>query len=144
MADMRLSDDGLYYWDGSRWISTLSPDGRWRWNGSGWVPADAMDETDAVRRRGVVRGVGPIRIEHSLLDVRNHVADDQPVDPEIDRSEPRGIPTAGGGGLEHHDDDVRSPVGRSNFRGRVRRRRHHRGAGSMDVDVLCRPRAPGS
>src|SRR5260370_7602162 len=38
MADLRLSDDGLYYWDGSRWISTLSPDGRWRWNGSGWVP----------------------------------------------------------------------------------------------------------
>jgi len=42
MADMRLSDDGLYYWDGSRWISTLSPDGRWRWNGSGWVPVAAM------------------------------------------------------------------------------------------------------
>ncbi len=42
MADMRLSEDGLYYWDGSRWISTLSPDGRWRWNGSGWVPVAAM------------------------------------------------------------------------------------------------------
>src|SRR6266849_4690139 len=42
MANMRLSDDGLYYWDGSRWISTLSPDGRWRWNGSGWVPVAAM------------------------------------------------------------------------------------------------------
>src|SRR6266446_2509189 len=42
MADMRLSDDGLYCWDGSRWISTLSPDGRWRWNGSGWVPVAAM------------------------------------------------------------------------------------------------------
>ncbi len=42
MADMRLSDDGLHHWDGSRWISTLSPDGRWRWNGSGWVPVAAM------------------------------------------------------------------------------------------------------
>src|SRR5260370_6017760 len=41
MADIRLSDDGLYYWDGSRWISTLSPDGRWRWNGSAWVPVAA-------------------------------------------------------------------------------------------------------
>ncbi len=41
MADLRLSDDGLYYWDGSRWISTLSPDGRWRWNGSGWIPVAA-------------------------------------------------------------------------------------------------------
>ena len=42
MADLRLSDDGLYYWDGSRWISTLSPDGRWRWNGSSWVPVSGM------------------------------------------------------------------------------------------------------
>src|SRR5712691_6836890 len=41
MADMRLSDDGLYYWDGSRWISTLSPDGRWRWNGTAWGPVSA-------------------------------------------------------------------------------------------------------
>jgi hypothetical protein len=41
MADLRLSEDGLYYWDGSRWISTLSPDGRWRWNGSAWVPVAA-------------------------------------------------------------------------------------------------------
>lgn len=38
MAELRLSDDGLYYWDGSRWVSTLSPDGRWRWNGTAWVP----------------------------------------------------------------------------------------------------------
>jgi len=38
MAELRLSDDGLYYWDGRQWISTLSPDGRWRWNGSAWVP----------------------------------------------------------------------------------------------------------
>jgi hypothetical protein len=42
MADMRVSDDGLYYWDGSRWISTLSPDGRWKWNGSAWVPVTGM------------------------------------------------------------------------------------------------------
>ncbi len=42
MAELKLSDDGLYYWDGSRWISTLSPDGRWRWNGSAWVPLTGM------------------------------------------------------------------------------------------------------
>jgi hypothetical protein len=42
MADLRLSDDGLYYWDGSRWISTLSPDGRWKWNGSAWVPVTGI------------------------------------------------------------------------------------------------------
>jgi hypothetical protein len=35
----RLSPDGLYYWDGSAWISTLSPDGRHRWNGAAWVPS---------------------------------------------------------------------------------------------------------
>src|SRR2546427_819104 len=41
MAELRLSDDGLYYWDGRQWISTLSPDGHWRWNGSAWVPMTA-------------------------------------------------------------------------------------------------------
>jgi hypothetical protein len=33
----RVSPDGLYYWDGRQWLSTLSPDGRFRWNGSTWV-----------------------------------------------------------------------------------------------------------
>jgi len=42
VAELKLSDDGLYYWDGSRWVSTLSPDGRWRWNGSAWVPLTGM------------------------------------------------------------------------------------------------------
>ena len=36
---LRLSPDGMYYWDGQRWQSTLSPDGRYRWNGSEWQPA---------------------------------------------------------------------------------------------------------
>jgi hypothetical protein len=34
----RLSPDGMYYWDGQQWVSTLSHDGRTRWNGSAWVP----------------------------------------------------------------------------------------------------------
>lgn len=38
VADLKLSDDGLYYWDGLRWVSTLSADGRSRWTGSAWVP----------------------------------------------------------------------------------------------------------
>ena len=42
MADLKLSDDGLFYWDGRQWVSTLSPDGRFRWNGSAWVPVAAM------------------------------------------------------------------------------------------------------
>ncbi|MHB8610939.1 MAG: hypothetical protein ACYDAL_00730 [Candidatus Dormibacteraceae bacterium] len=33
----RLSPDGLYYWDGQQWVSTLSHDGRTRWNGTSWV-----------------------------------------------------------------------------------------------------------
>jgi len=33
----KLSADGLYYWDGSRWVTTLSPDGRSRWDGARWV-----------------------------------------------------------------------------------------------------------
>jgi len=39
---MRLSEDGLYYWDGRQWISTLSPDARSRWNGYAWVPVAPM------------------------------------------------------------------------------------------------------
>lgn len=39
MPEQRLSADGLYYWDGVQWVSTLSPDGRTRWNGTAWVPA---------------------------------------------------------------------------------------------------------
>lgn len=34
----RVSPDGMYYWDGQGWVSTLSPDGRHRWNGAAWVP----------------------------------------------------------------------------------------------------------
>jgi hypothetical protein len=42
VGDLRLSEDGLYYWDGRQWISTLSPDGRSRWNGYTWVPVASM------------------------------------------------------------------------------------------------------
>ena len=38
MSEQRLSADGLYYWDGKQWVTTLSPDGRSRWDGSRWVP----------------------------------------------------------------------------------------------------------
>jgi hypothetical protein len=37
-VSVRLSPDGMYYWDGQQWLSTLSHDGRSRWNGSAWVP----------------------------------------------------------------------------------------------------------
>ena len=33
----QLSPDGMFYWDGQHWLSTLSPDGRSRWNGTAWV-----------------------------------------------------------------------------------------------------------
>lgn len=35
---MKISPDGMYYWDGQQWLSTLSLDGRFRWNGDAWVP----------------------------------------------------------------------------------------------------------
>jgi hypothetical protein len=38
MSEQRISADGLYYWDGKQWLTTLSPDGRSRWDGSRWVP----------------------------------------------------------------------------------------------------------
>ena len=34
----KISPDGMYYWDGQQWLSTLSLDGRFRWNGDSWVP----------------------------------------------------------------------------------------------------------
>lgn len=34
----RFSPDGMYYWDGVQWLSTLSPDGRYRWDGTAWQP----------------------------------------------------------------------------------------------------------
>lgn len=34
----QISPDGMYYWDGTSWVSTLSHDGRYRWNGTSWVP----------------------------------------------------------------------------------------------------------
>ena len=34
----QISPDGMYYWDGQAWVSTLSHDGRHRWNGTAWVP----------------------------------------------------------------------------------------------------------
>jgi hypothetical protein len=37
-----MSPDGMYYWDGQQWLSTLSHDGRNRWNGSAWVPAGQL------------------------------------------------------------------------------------------------------
>ena len=38
MSEQRLSADGLFYWDGKQWVTTLSPDGRTRWDGARWVP----------------------------------------------------------------------------------------------------------
>lgn len=35
----RFSPDGMYYWDGAQWVSSLSADRRFRWDGSSWVPA---------------------------------------------------------------------------------------------------------
>jgi hypothetical protein len=37
-VSMQISPDGMYYWDGTSWVSTLSHDGRSRWNGTAWVP----------------------------------------------------------------------------------------------------------
>jgi hypothetical protein len=44
-AHAPLSDDGLFYWDGQKWVSTMSPDGHHRWTGSAWLPV-----------AGIVRG----------------------------------------------------------------------------------------
>jgi hypothetical protein len=38
----RMSPDGMYYWDGQQWLSTLSHDGRNRWNGTAWIPTSQV------------------------------------------------------------------------------------------------------
>jgi len=43
----RLSPDGMYYWDGQQWVSTLSHDGRTRWNGTSWVATSGQAQTPA-------------------------------------------------------------------------------------------------
>jgi hypothetical protein len=37
-VSQRISPDGMYYWNGAAWVSTVSPDGRYRWDGASWVP----------------------------------------------------------------------------------------------------------
>lgn len=37
-AHTAFSPDGLWWWDGAQWRSTVSPDGLWRWDGRSWVP----------------------------------------------------------------------------------------------------------
>ena len=40
-GEWQVSDDGLWWWDGLKWRSTLSKDGRQRWDGRQWVPFEA-------------------------------------------------------------------------------------------------------
>lgn len=35
---MTLSPDGLWWWNGTQWVSAVSPDGHWRWDGRHWLP----------------------------------------------------------------------------------------------------------
>jgi hypothetical protein len=44
VPELKLSDDGLYYWDGQQWVSTLSHDGGSRWNGVAWVPVAGLQQ----------------------------------------------------------------------------------------------------
>src|ERR1035437_2263862 len=34
----QLSPDGLYFWDGASWQSSVSPDSKFRWDGTQWAP----------------------------------------------------------------------------------------------------------
>jgi hypothetical protein len=50
----RLSPDGMYYWDGQQWLSTLSHDGRTRWNGTSWVSTGQTQTPGAYQAPGRV------------------------------------------------------------------------------------------
>lgn len=55
MPDLKLSDDGMYYWDGRQWVSTLSHDGRYRWNGTAWIPVSGSGMPAYPQQQQVVR-----------------------------------------------------------------------------------------
>ncbi|MGH7776248.1 MAG: hypothetical protein ACREPI_03615, partial [Candidatus Dormibacterales bacterium] len=38
----QVSKDGLWWWDGLKWRSTLSADGRQRWDGRRWMPFESI------------------------------------------------------------------------------------------------------
>lgn len=48
----RLSPDGMYYWDGTQWVSTLAHDGRSRWNGTAWIPTGQPSAAAAFQAPG--------------------------------------------------------------------------------------------
>jgi hypothetical protein len=48
----QLSPDGMFYWDGRQWLSTLSPDGRSRWNGTAWVTTGSVYGPPTYRATG--------------------------------------------------------------------------------------------
>jgi hypothetical protein len=41
----QFSDDGKFYWDGTKWQPAISSDGAWRWNGTTWVVNSAAAES---------------------------------------------------------------------------------------------------
>lgn len=51
----RVSPDGMYYWDGQTWVSTLSNDGRHRWTGTAWVPVSGQPFIAAAGAVGAAR-----------------------------------------------------------------------------------------
>ena len=62
----RMSPDGMYYWDGQQWLSTLSHDGRNRWNGTSWiatgqVPGAAMYYQPAATVRNPTSWTRPLQ-----------------------------------------------------------------------------------
>ena len=61
----RLSADGLYYWDGRQWVTTLSPDGYSRWDGSRWVPVQQMAPPTTYRPVAVPAAQKPARVPTS-------------------------------------------------------------------------------
>jgi Protein of unknown function (DUF3105) len=86
-----MSPDGLWVWDGARWLPTTSPDGLWRWDGYGWrplpaslaVPAPAAGSSGSTTRVLVLAGcivalVGIMAIAAIAVSGRRGVAQTQP------------------------------------------------------------------
>jgi|SRR5665213_2862060 len=55
------ASNGILFWDGNHWASTISPDGVYRWNGAAWtvIAPDDPIRTIALDDRSQFEGLSP-------------------------------------------------------------------------------------
>lgn len=59
------ASNGILFWDGNHWASTISPDGVYRWNGAAWtvIAPDDPIRTIALDDRSQFEGLSPSPVQ---------------------------------------------------------------------------------